>query len=560
MASHLHWIPAALLLAGLAGCAHAPSRSKDTAGSAGIDYSEDAIERRVESQARYSAAVLHDLNDDPAAAAEELFKAAMADPANESLVLEAAGRLLRQKKADRAVELLTRATARADAAGVLHARLALAYSVQGKKELAIEANRKAIKKSPRELAGYQYLAQLYLQHKQTDEGLKVLDEAARVEGTDAPFLVELGETYASFLRSQPADAVKDRCRTAFRRAAALDPGHPVLIQRIADGFHFLGELDSAVQFYLKLLQKYPDLPGVRDRLVEIYLRQENHEQAARQLEEVLRAAPTNPQGYFLLGSIYFEERKFKEAAEQYRKALLLNPAFETVYYDLAAAQLNLNQPREALATLDKARDQGFERRFAAELYTAMAHTRLKDYTNALRHLTAAEVIARTTETNRLTHAFYFQLGSANERLQRFEEAEKYFRQCLKMAPDFAEALNYLGYMWAERGENLDEAKRFIERAVQIEPKNAAYLDSLGWVYFKLNQPQEALRWLLKAVEHVEEPDPTLLDHLGDIYSALDKPDKAREAWQKSIDLEANESIRKKLEYPGHRPATDERRP
>ena len=108
-------------------------------------------------------------------------------------------------------------------------------------------------------------------------------------------------------------------------------------------------------------------------------------------------------------------------------------------------------------------------------------------------------------------------------------------------------MNYLGYMWAEHGEKLDQARELIEKAVKAEPKNAAYLDSLAWVLFKQNQPQEALPYALKAAELSEKPDATVFDHIGDIYAALKQPEKAREAWRKSLSLEPNEEVRKKLE-------------
>ena len=104
-------------------------------------------------------------------------------------------------------------------------------------------------------------------------------------------------------------------------------------------------------------------------------------------------------------------------------------------------------------------------------------------------------------------------------------------------------------MWAEHDQKLDQARALIEKAVQAEPKNAAYLDSLGWVLFKLHQPKEALDYMLKAVALSDEPDATLFDHLGDIYAALNQPDKAREAWTKSLAVEPNEQVRKKLQSP-----------
>ena len=165
----------------------------------------------------------------------------------------------------------------------------------------------------------------------------------------------------------------------------------------------------------------------------------------------------------------------------------------------------------------------------------------------MEYFNRAEVIAKAKEPKRLNQYFFFQLGATCERNGDLAKAEEYFQKCLQLAPDFAEALNYLGYMWAEHDMKLDQARQLIEKALKLEPKNGAYLDSLGWVLFKLHQPKEALDYILKACDLLEEPDPTVFDHLGDIYAALQQPDKAREAWRKALALEPNEGIRKKLE-------------
>jgi predicted negative regulator of RcsB-dependent stress response len=73
------------------------------------------------------------------------------------------------------------------------------------------------------------------------------------------------------------------------------------------------------------------------------------------------------------------------------------------------------------------------------------------------------------------------------------------------------------------------------------------------VLFKLHQPKEALDYTLKALALSEEPDATLFEHLGDIYAALNDQEKAREAWSKSLAVEPNEEIRKKLDNAGGKP-------
>lgn len=99
---------------------------------------------------------------------------------------------------------------------------------------------------------------------------------------------------------------------------------------------------------------------------------------------------------------------------------------------------------------------------------------------------------------------------------------------------------------AKNGENLDQACAMIDHAVRLEPKNAAYLDSLGWVLFKLNRPVEALNYELQSIQNSNRPDPAIYDHLGDIYAALNQRIQAANAWQKSLVIEPNQQIQKKL--------------
>jgi tetratricopeptide (TPR) repeat protein len=322
---------------------------------------------------------------------------------------------------------------------------------------------------------------------------------------------------------------------------------------LADSFNVLGDTAKAAEIYLDLLNHLPDAPLLRERihakLTEIYLRTSDHKHAVEQLEELVREDPANAAAYYYLGTIAFDDKKWEKAAEHFSKTILLNPDFEQAYYDLATSQLDLKQASQALATLRQARDRfsNDSQNFVLEFITGLAYSQDKQYSHALEYFNRAEVIAKAKDPKRLNQFFFFQLGATCERNGDTAKAEEYFQKSLDLAPDFAEALNYLGYMWAEHGVKLDHARQLIEKALKVEPKNGAYLDSMGWVLFKLNQPKEALDYILKACDSLDEPDPAVFDHLGDIYAALQQPDKAREAWRKSLALQPSEDVRKKLD-------------
>lgn len=101
-------------------------------------------------------------------------------------------------------------------------------------------------------------------------------------------------------------------------------------------------------------------------------------------------------------------------------------------------------------------------------------------------------------------------------------------------------LNYMGYMWADKGIKLPDALKMIRKAVDLEPGNGAYLDSLGWVYFKMGEYELAEDNLRQAVNR-DQADPTVHMHLGDLYEKTGRIRLAAAQWQLSLDEFAKSS-------------------
>ncbi len=552
----LHSVVALAALGTLFGCAAAkkaqsPSAAAPTAVITNAPLSKEDMEKRVEALARFAAGVSGELREQPDEALDQFYKSILADPSNEPLAVDVARRLIRKKETDKAIEVLSKCAEQPGASGFVDALLGIAYLQSNKPELAITASRRAVTKLPKIILGYQTLSQIYLQTNRPKEALAALDEAAVVPEPDINLLLDVGEAYRNYISARPRDfeTVKPKVTLILEAATKQDPKSQNLIFRLAELWSFAGEYKRAAELYVKLLERFPNQAILRNRIVELYLRANDLKAAQTQLDALVRDQPTNPLAHYFLGAIAAEQKDWDKAVEFYEKAIQLNEGakeeFEPVYYDLAGVLITRDDHEEALKVLAKARAK-FKAKFLLEFYTALAHSRAKDYATSVKHFTAAELLAKRDEPERLTGLFYFQVGTAYERNKDIKQAENYFRLTLKLAPDFAEALNYLGYMWAERGENLTEARGMIEKALKQEPDNAAFLDSMAWVLFKLNQPKEALDYQLKALKLQKEPDATLHEHLGDIYAALKQIDKAREQWEKALAIEPNEAIQKKL--------------
>jgi Flp pilus assembly protein TadD len=127
----------------------------------------------------------------------------------------------------------------------------------------------------------------------------------------------------------------------------------------------------------------------------------------------------------------------------------------------------------------------------------------------------------------------YQYAHALDKSGRAADAESALRGLLARDPKDANALNSLGYMFAERGERLDEAVDLLQRAVKLEPGNPSFLDSLGWAYFRQGKLDLAEGPLAQAAAKV--PDNSVIqDHLGDLRFQQKRFAEAIAAWERSL--------------------------
>jgi tetratricopeptide (TPR) repeat protein len=102
-------------------------------------------------------------------------------------------------------------------------------------------------------------------------------------------------------------------------------------------------------------------------------------------------------------------------------------------------------------------------------------------------------------------------------------------------------MNYLGYMWLERGQHLDRAETLIRKANEMVPDNGSFVDSLGWLFFKQGKYSQALPELLRAEKLLrqEQPEPEpgdaeIYDHIAQTYDKLGQREKALDYWKQTL--------------------------
>jgi len=238
----------------------------------------------------------------------------------------------------------------------------------------------------------------------------------------------------------------------------------------------------------------------------------------------------------------------EKASELLTELISVRPAFINAYVRLVLQNDDPEQIASAIQILKRTVAE-LEDPTLAYIYIGLLNRSLHDFEAALTAFELAETSA-DDDHNELDGVFYFWYGSCAERAGQFSRAVSLFETCLELSPDHAEALNYLAYMWAEKGLNLERAEEYVSAALDQFPDSGAFLDTRGWVYYMQGRYVEALEQIEAAHKHNSE-DLTINDHLGDILATLKRTAEAIPYWERALlgDPE-NETIAAKLRAEG----------
>ena len=141
---------------------------------------------------------------------------------------------------------------------------------------------------------------------------------------------------------------------------------------------------------------------------------------------------------------------------------------------------------------------------------------------------------------------FFTRAMVREKLKDLKGSEADIDTALKLAPNEAQLLNYLGYSWVDRGEHINEALTMLEKARALRPYDGYIVDSVGWAYYRLGRYEDAARTLEQAVLLVPG-DPTINEHLGDALWKAGQHMDARFQWSHAITFGAEGETKSALE-------------
>lgn len=187
--------------------------------------------------------------------------------------------------------------------------------------------------------------------------------------------------------------------------------------------------EAAISEYMRVTELNRNDLDVAYCLAFVMNKNKQNEQAIVVLKDILNRKPENENASNLLGNIYFEEERYKEAVSVYMAALRYHPGSYDIYYNLG-----------------------------------MTYTMINDFGRA------KEFYEKAAQINSMSYHAKLSLGQIALIYGDLDEAEKYFMQGIQSEETEAGSYYYLSKIALLKGDQ-EKATNYMKVAVELDPKN-----------------------------------------------------------------------------------------
>jgi len=271
---------------------------------------------------------------------------------------------------------------------------------------SIDNYRQAIKLNATYIQAYVGLSQLYVKQylladnrelakPLLDQALGTLKEAERVNAKYAPIYATKGLILAFQNKT-------DQAIEAMNKSLSLKED-PVVRSSLADIYARQGKMDEALKNYDAAVKAAPQNTGLRIKYASLLLLKGDVDGAIVQLDEAVVLSPGNAEAWLKRGDAYYEKKDWKQSGVSYEQTVALAPVrFPDAYLGLGLVYIGI-----------------------------------QDYKKAKFNFTKAVALENNNPV------FHYWLGRANELVGDKEGAKAQCEAALKLRPDYKEARDCL---------------------------------------------------------------------------------------------------------------------
>jgi tetratricopeptide (TPR) repeat protein len=328
----------------------------------------------------------------------------------------------------------------------------LATALEEQKDFAgaVEALQKALRIDPGSTATQFNLTQAYLGAGQKEKGLALARSLSEQAKNDVRTHFTLGVLLAK--QGQYSEAIHE-----FEAADALQPGTFEILHNLGHAYLQSGDYVRSLDILNRALKLSPDSVETLYFMAQAYANQGKDLDALDFLVRARKLAPRNTNVILLTARLSMKQGFYGDAIPLLEEGLKVDPRRPDLLAALGESYFVSGKVDQALPTFQK-----------------------------------------LLEVDPSSRSYAF-LGATYRHLGRFEVAEKYLQQGLKLNPRDVPCLYNLGYIASRQGQ-YELGEKWLKRALEIDPNHFEALLELGNLQMHQKKFAEALPLLRKCVQ------------------------------------------------------------
>jgi tetratricopeptide (TPR) repeat protein len=382
-----------------------------------------------------------------------------------------------------------------------------------------------------------YIGKLYIDRGNLPKAHYYFKQALKIKGDFSKAILAVGLINEEKGKNTTAINI-------YKRHIKNNPQDTLVLNRLVQVLFIEEKFEDIIPYAERLTDLRPDDLNLKVKLGILYTDSKELDKAVSVFKDLLEVAPDSDKLNYYLGAIYQEKDEYEASIEYFShiddsSALYHDSSIQIANMLSGIALRNKTEKsfKEVYVRFDqftstkKVKDKTLL--LEMSIVRSSYFDKIGQYTQAIQELEEVAEMANFSDKHR-----YF-LASIYERKRDFNNSDKLLLSIIEKKPKDANALNFLGYSYIERGVKMDLAYKLINKAIKIKPRDGYIRDSLGWYFFKKGNMKKALRETKKARSFVQD-DPTINKHMAMIHYRLKNLSKAKKYIIQAIKYSKND--------------------
>lgn len=375
------------------------------------------------------------------------------------------------------------------------------------------------------------LARIYTVMKKADDAEQNMKKAISLQPDNKWYK----EQYAGLLMEMQRF---DEAAEIYEKIAAQE-NNKFYLQTLAYVYQRGGQVDKAIATFDKLLKMYGNDEDILEKKLQLYLNNNELDKAVLINNELIKLAPDETTYYIRLAEMYNNNNEPEKAADIYRKA-------EKMFPDDPGIQLSLSeyykQSGNEKLYKDYLQKVVTNNSLDAQSQLTILSTYFIESKDSSGKAFALEMAGKLAEDNQDDARLQTLYGDMLAMTGKLEDAELPYKRSLEIETSNFSVWRNLLSLYIQQ-DKMDSLIKYSDKALRIYPNQAILHYFKGIALNSKKEYDRAVNSIQRAIDMTPEEEVSdiagMYAFIGDINNSLKNYEEADEAFDKALELDAN---------------------